>query len=304
MLHYHLTTHTGTSRGIVHGFLAGTALALAGTGVSPALAEPSQFDPLSHRAVYELSLIESERDSGVEDAGGLYIFEVDGSVCAGWTLSSDMVLSIQGQAGGTIRTQTSYRAFEDGAGEVFTFQTNTETVGEDPIAVTGAAERQTEGGLAIRRFAEEETTTSAIAETLFPNQLTDTIMAAALAGERLVFSTVFDGSHQSGLAQSLTAIIGNPQTPTVLSPLQADSEEIAEDGATERLDDFPVPTQAWPVRLSYFDPLDPDSAPSFIVSYTLDTNGVADQLVLDYGAFTLRGVLAGFEPLPSPSCPD
>lgn len=304
MLQYHLKTHAGTSRGIAGGFLASMAIILAGTSFSPTIASASQFNPLSHRAVYELTLIDSERDSGIDNAGGLFIFEVTGSACAGWTMGSDMILSIQGRAGITIRTQTSYRAFEDGAGEVFTFQTNTETNGEEPIAVTGAAERQTEGDLTIRRFADDETTTQAIAETLFPNQLTEAILGAALEGERLMFSTVFDGSHESGLAQPVTAIIGDPEMPTVLSVLQAESEEITEEGSAEHWSDFAAPTRAWPVTLSYFDPQDPDSGPNFIVSYTLDTNGVSDQLVLDYGTFKLRGVLAGFEPFAPSSCSD
>ena len=94
-------------------------------------------DLLPHRAVYELTLIDSARDSGIEDAAGLFIFEVDGSGCAGWTLESDMILSLQGRAGNTIRTQTSYRAFEDGQGNVFTFETSTETDNEVPVLSSG-----------------------------------------------------------------------------------------------------------------------------------------------------------------------
>lgn len=307
MLPYHLNTATRTSSGHdqrLSSFLLGAGfLALAVGSATPAQAMDTS-DLLSHRAVYELSLINSERDSGIEHASGLFIFEVTGASCAGWTMASDMILSIEGRTGNTIRTQTSYRAFEDGAGQVFTFQTNTETNEEEPISVTGAAERAPEGELTIRRFAQEETTTAALAETLFPNQLTEAVMQAALDGEQLIFTSVFDGSHDAGLAQAVTAIIGEVGEPTVLTPIRANASN--EDGTDEResWEDFPAPTRAWPVTLSYFDPVEPDSGPSFIVSYTLDTNGVSDQLTLDYGSFSLRGELADFEAFRSTPCPE
>lgn len=267
------------------------------------------FDLLSHRAVYELTLLESERDSGIEFASGLFIFDVTGASCAGWTMASDMILSIEGRGGNGIRTQTSYRAFEDADGQVFTFQTNTETNDEAPVAVTGAAERDQEGGLTIRRFADEQMTTDAVAGTLFPNQLTESVMRAALADETLLFTSVFDGSHESGLAQPVTAIIGEAQAPTVVGPVRANASNDREtpEPATEAREswaDFPAPTRAWPITLSYFEPEDQDAGPSFVVRYALDTNGVSDNLILDYGSFTLRGVLADFEAFRPSSCPE
>jgi hypothetical protein len=308
---YHLKTRERTSSGLgrrrADFLLFSSLLTLSAVYAAPTIAASDGLDLLAHRAVYELTLIDSERDSGIDFASGLFIFEVTGASCTGWTMASDMILSIEGRSGNTIRTQTSYRAFEDGAGQVFTFQTNTETNEEEPISVTGAAEREPAGNLTIRRFAEEETTTAAMAETLFPNQLTEAVMRAALAEERLVFTSVFDGSHETGLAQPVTAIIGEAAAPTVLGPVRANADgdrQIDEDHADrpESWDDFPAPTRAWPVTLSYFDPVEPDSGPSFVVSYALDTNGVSDQLILDYGSFSLRGVLADFEAFRPSAC--
>lgn len=307
MLPHHLKTATRTSSGYDQrrsSLLLGAGFLALAAGSATSVQATHASDLLSHRAVYELSLINSERDSGIEHASGLFIFEVTGASCAGWTMASDMLLSIEGRTGNTIRTQTSYRAFEDGAGQVFTFQTNIETNEEESISVTGAAERAPEGELTIRRFAQEETTTAALSETLFPNQLTEAVMQAALDGEQLIFTSVFDGSHDTGLAQAVTAIIGEVGEPTVLTPIRANASN--EDSMDEResWEDFPSPTRAWPVTLSYFDPVEPDSGPSFIVSYTLDTNGVSDQLVLDYGSFSLRGELADFEAFRSAPCPE
>lgn len=132
-------------------------------------------------------------------------------------------------------------------------------------------------------------------------------MRAALAEEHLVFTSVFDGSHETGLAQPVTAIIGEAGAPTVVGPVRANADgdrQIDEDQGDrpESWGDFPAPTRAWPVTLSYFDPVEPDSGPSFVVSYSLDTNGVSDQLILDYGSFSLRGVLADFEAFRPSAC--
>ncbi len=309
----HVLTHvkaaTPTSRGSHLPFFALALFSLSTGPNSPVLAQTTAGDLIAHRAVYDLNLVEAQSDSGIEFANGLFIFEVTGSACAGWNMASDMILSIQGRTGGTISTQTSYRAFEDGDGEVFTFQTNTETNDEEPEMVTGAAERQPEGDVTIRRFADAETTTAAIAETLFPNQLTDAVLQAAFNDETLVFTSVFDGSHDSGLAQPVTAIIGSPAMPTVVSPIgerahreDTDTDPLMESQNPAVWESFPTPTRAWPVTLSYFDPVESDAGPSFVVKYTLDTNGVSDDLILDYGSFTLSGALVDFIPYHSAGC--
>ena len=311
LMAYHLKSLMRTSsvsNGRRAAFFGAACLFAASALAPPTDAAAAQVDLLSHRAVYELSLRDTERDSGIDFASGLFIFEVTGASCTGWTMTSDMILSLEGRSGNTIRTQTSYRAFEDAEGQVFTFQTNTETNEEDPVAVAGAAERQTDGELTIRRFATEQTTTSADAHTLFPNQLTEAVLEAALQDEPLMFSSVFDGSNESGLAQPVTAVIGAPQAPTVLANLRAVAAEGRDQGEGESQheawDDFPTPARAWPVTLSYFDPLEQDTGPDFIVSYSLDTNGVSDQLVLDYGAFTLQGNLADFQAFRPEPCSD
>lgn len=260
----------------------------------PATAHASEGDLLSHRAVYELSLNRADRDSGVDDAAGAFVFQVRGSSCSGWNIVSDIVLSIQNEQGGTIRTETQYRAFEDAVGEIFTFQSETRTEGSDDEMVTGAAERRPDGSVSIRRFASAEERNTASRQTRFPNQLTVAMLDAAQSGERILFSEVFDGSHESGVAQPASVVIGSAVAPTVIAPVGASQSSLEGDVEEDHWADFPLPEAAWPVTLSYFDPREPDSPPNFRVSYTLDTNGVSDSLILDYGSFSLRGKLVDF----------
>lgn len=282
--------------------LSVAVLASAGSSFGFLFAEKAHAsDLLAHRAVYQLSLQSSERDSGIESAAGLYIFDVQGSACQGWYISSDMILSIGVASGATVRTQTRYQAFEDGEGNVFTYETRTEVNEDEPELVTGAAERLGTGGLSIRHIAAEENRTDAVPETLFPNQLTRALLSAAVNGDRVFFSTVFDGSHEHGLAQPASAVIGAPIAPSVLEP-RGEASSSEGDARPQRLESLPPPQQAWPITLSYFDPLSPDTGPDFEVEFKLDTNGIADALVLHYGAFTLTGELANLEAYVSEPC--
>lgn len=298
---YHLNTRAVTSS-----LLAGVFSVSAFGFAAPAVA-----DLLPHRAVYELSLSDAERESGVENASGLFVFQVTGSSCAGWTMNSSMALSIVNNAGNAFQTETDYQAFEAPAGDVFTYESNTHTSGEASSLVTGAAQRVGSGGLSMRRLSDEEATATAVAGTLFPNQLTEAVLEAAENQEPLFFSTVFDGSHSTGQAQAVSAIIGQRTTPSLVAPIRAqsrlnldeESAQLREDGL-ELWDDFDTPIAAWPVLLSYFDPLEPDSAPSFQVAYTLDSNGVSDDVMLHYSSFSLRGVLSDFTPFRPASCAD
>lgn len=264
---------------------------------------------LPHRAVYELSLIASDHDSGIQSASGLFVFQVTGSSCAGWSMNSSMVLSVTGRTGNALRTETDYRAFEASAGDIFTYESNTHTTGEAPKIVTGAAQRTDSGGLSMRRLSEEEQTASAAEGTLFPNQLTVSVLQAAEAGETLFFGSVFDGSHTEGQAQAVTAVIGEQVYPSLVAPIRTQSRlnlddqaaQLREDGL-ELWEDFDRPDAAWPVLLSYFDPLEPDSSPSFQVAYTLDTNGVSDDVQLHYSSFSLGGVLSDFTPFRPSVC--
>jgi hypothetical protein len=62
--------------------LFSSLLALSGVFAAPSIAASDGLDLLAHRAVYELTLIDSERDSGIDFASGLFIFEVTGASCS------------------------------------------------------------------------------------------------------------------------------------------------------------------------------------------------------------------------------
>lgn len=297
-MHSHLKMRLATSS-LLSGVFFLSALTASATLTVLPVGEASADDLLPHRAVYELMLEDADRDSGVTGAAGLFAFQITGSSCTGWNVASDIVLTILDRNGDPRRTESIYRTFEDANADVFTFETT--TTHDDGIGdrISGAIERAPRGDLTIRRLIPDEIVTQAERTTLFPGQLTRAILQAGEDDQRLFFGTVFDGSHDEGLAQPVTAIVGQAIQPSVVSAIggravAGDDALVDADTMPIEWSDFPAPREAWPVHLSYFNPSDPDSGPSFQVAYTLDSNGVSDDLILNYGAFRLRGVLSDF----------
>ena len=270
---------------------------------------------LPHRAVYDLSLASVDPNAGIAGAAGLFIFQTTGSACAGWHLESSLVLTLEGRGGGQQQTRSSYSAFEAPDGRLFTFETASETGGTSPERSLGEAMRQDDRSVVIEgRHIEAEPggdealrtlSTLAPQETVFPSALTVRVLEAARAGKPIIFGTVFDGTHDNGLAQPFTATIGSGTQPGVSEPIRARRQTEGDRGDAHRgWDDFPAPSDAWPVTLRYFDPDAPDSGPSFTVSYVLDTNGVSQEVMLIYDAFSLGGTLSDFEAFRPEPCAD
>ena len=63
--------------------------------------------------------------------------------------------------------------------------------------------------------------------------------------------------------------------------------------------------KAWPVSISYFATANEqagEGTPAYQVSFRMFENGVAGDLVLDYGDFALTGELAVYEAVDQPPC--
>jgi hypothetical protein len=60
---------------------------------------------------------------------------------------------------------------------------------------------------------------------------------------------------------------------------------------------------AWPVRMAFYKLNTETGEPDYEMNLTLLANGVARDMQLDYGDFSVSGVLTHIEPLPSAGCP-
>jgi hypothetical protein len=123
------------------------------------------------------------------------------------------------------------------------------------------------------------------ADTIFPTDHFQKVLARARAGEHFVSHRVFDGAGFDSLTQ-ITSVIGKPQAATPLARNPTDGG-----GA-----------RAWPVSMAYYDLQESDETPKFEAAFLLGENGVLREVVLDYGEFRLNATLEKLDLLDRPDC--
>lgn len=256
---------------------------------SPPAANPG-FEPghermLAHRAAYRLTLDGARDSGGVAEAQGLMLFDIL-DACDAWAARQRFTLIIQDRDGNSIETSSEYNTLEAKDGTRLRFSLNQITEGAITSRVAGTAELTAEGGLV--RYEEPANTEERLPPgTLLPMQHTLRALAAARGGQRIMIAPLFDGTSDEGAQDTTTLFAGgwtapqpHPQFP-LLSPLGSarmriaffDRDQAAQGGA---------------------------STPSYEVSLRYYENGVADELLMDFGDFRVRGELAELTPIPSP----
>jgi hypothetical protein len=169
-------------------------------------------------------------------------------------------------------------------GRTLRFSLTQVTQGAVSSRVAGQAELGPDGS-GIARYSEPEAKELPIPPgTLLPNTHTIAALNAARAGQRLLVAPIFDG----------TTADGAQQTTTVLSPWQGpasvpDMPSLSALGSSR-------------MRIAFFEP-DAEQAggastPSYEVSLRYFENGVADDMIMDFGDFTVRAKLVRLEEAP------
>jgi hypothetical protein len=236
----------------------------------------------SHKAIYELHLLEGAGTKAPAGASGRIAFDFS-SACDGYAQTLRQVVDMQPLEGERQITETRTTTYEDAHGADFRF--NVASEGGKDEEVEGHAER-TRGALSIALNRPKPFTLSADNEVLFPTQHIAQVIAAANQGEKIFLSRVYDASDDGRKIFDVTAIIG-PEEKT------PDADKGAQ-GANLRA------MRRWPVALAYFPPNQRDGVPDYVLSFNLYENGVSSGLKLDYGDFVLTGELTDIE-FPAPA---
>ena len=126
------------------------------------------------------------------------------------------------------------------------------------------------------------------AGTLFPSQHTAAMIRAGLAGKSILTARVFDGSGPDTAYEAVGAI-GKEE------PLDAGSSTGVGASLLKGI-------RSWPMRLAYFPVDASDGLPEYEIGFRMYANGVSTDLELDYGDFTVAGLLSQIEALPDPGC--
>jgi EipB-like len=257
-----------------------------GTGVRAA-SLPLQ----SHLAVYELSLQRSRDGSGITDLSGRLVMEW-AQDCEGYILNQRMLTEVSNTQGENVLNDFNVTTWESLDGHKFRFSSRNDVAGSSADEVVGRASMPTSGAAGEARFSKPEETTLALPTgTVFPTEQIALVLQAAMKGEKTLSILLFDGSRKDSLFDT-SNIIGAEQ-PTLT---------VADAGERKML----VGLRSWPVHTAYYprSPAEdlPPGVPEFEVSYRLFQNGVATEVVFDYGSFAMRARLSKLQALPKPAC--
>lgn len=263
---------------------AGLSLALAPAGAQTP--EPGVEAMLAHRGAYRLTLDSVRDNAAVVRAEGVMLYEVV-DACDAWATRQRFTLVVTDRDGNTIETSSDYATLEAKDGASLRFSLTQITEGAVTQRVSGDATVTPEGGRIryVDPTAHEE---DLPAGTLLPMRHTIRSLAVARAGQRLLATPLFDGTSADG-AQDTTTIISGGWT------------------APQPNANFPAlaPLGSARMRIAFFD-RNPNSGgagtgtPDYEVSLRYYENGVADELKMDFGDFTVDGRLGELQAIPSP----
>lgn len=257
---------------------------LAGGAGAPAIAAAAEAASLApHRAVYEIVLDNAKVGAGIADLSGRMVYELTGSVCQGYTQNMRFVTRMTSQEGQATVNDIRSTTIEEAAARSMKFSSSQYRDDQQTEVTVGDATRaSTDGTIKAEVSKPKKTSLALTAETLFPVQHSIALLEAAKAGKSIFAADLYDGSDKGEKVFATTAVIGNRQAPGRNSRLPP-----AQNG--EILDRLP----SWAVSLSYFDKAadKSDSAPAYELAFLFFENGVSRRLFIDYGDFSIRGLL-------------
>ena len=239
-----------------------------------------------HRAVYALELSQSRGGSNVTQVEGRLEYEWE-DVCDGWTVRQRTLLTLVHRNGQALQSNWAINSWESKDGLKYRFFVRRFHAGGAVESVRGQAELDGpgQGGRAIF-YDPEERVVELPEGTVFPTNYSLEMMALAEQDELPAWRVMFDGFGDDDLLGVNAARV------SALAAEEATSLESA------LISELP----SWRLRLAFF-PLDrrtpePDREQGFRVF----SNGVIDELVIDYGDFSIDAVLEGLTSLPEASC--
>jgi len=261
----------------------GTQWAAAGPGVVLA----------PHRAVYDLSLASSSSSSSVVGVRGRMVHEFTGGPCQGYNVSMRWVAQMADEDGDVNLDDVRFISWEKGDGDAYSF-TSTRYQNDQLIEEVKASAKRGEAGGEVSLLKPDQESLSLPAGTIFPTAHLSRVIEAARAGARFAQERVYDVSEDGKKIYATLAIV---------TPLRHDSRDEGIEGVDHAaaLDGM----DGWRVRVSYFDGgADGEETPAFEQTFDLFANGVASDLLLDYGDIVVKGTLTKLDFLAPPGCKD
>ena len=233
-----------------------------------------------HHAVYKLSLDRSNGD--VVAGGGSMDYEVT-DACDGWATRQRLEMNITNTSGQDVDMVTDYATWESKDGLSMRFRMTQSSDSAVTEQVDGTARLDGPGQAGTIHYTQPEDKTLPLpAGTLFPTAHTEALLNAAEAGKKFITLPIFDGTGDKG-AQDSSVVISSWGAPGA-SP----------DPALAAL-------PSGRVRIAFFDRTGTSQKPDYEVAMRYWSNGVADDLLMDFSDFAMLGKMSSFKANP-PHC--
>lgn len=265
--------------------------AVSATMILAVLAAPAAqaVELAAHRAFYRLSLETLSNESSMASVEGAISYELK-DACDAWIVEQNYALRFQLANGGDIDNVDRFTSWESKDGLEYRFNIVRSTNGRETERVGGHAELESAGGPGMATFEQPSKDRIALSKgTVFPTEHTVILLEKAASGARFDRHLLFDGSKVEAATPVTTIILGRQEGDTgdiLKSPLG--------------------PQEVWPMQLAFFaaeGAAKPgEELPDFEMSMNVQPNGIVTSLVLDFGEFSVKGVLDKIEELPSSGC--
>ena len=232
----------------------------------------------AHRALYQLTRA-SSRGEQVIAAHGTMGYEV-ADVCDGWATRQRLRMTLTSSEGQDRDMDSDYVTWEAKDGLSFRFHMVQKTDESITSQTDGAARLTRTGGVGEARYKlPKEVNKDLPPGTLFPMTHTIALLNAAREGKKFIGLPLFDGTDENGIEDSSIAILDWKPPSESSYPLL-------------------TPLASTRVRLAFFDRSKDTITPAYEVAMRYWENGIADDMLMDFGDFVMRAKLTELTPLP------
>lgn len=249
-----------------------------------------------HRAVYDLSLLESHGARALAGVSGRIAYEFSGDACTGYSLEFRQLAILERPEGKPEQIDIRSATHEDADGASFRFRQDTSRADGAGERVQGVARRTGKGddaGVSINLVKPARRNFSVPGAIAFPSGHLQRIIKAAQAQETTLDIKLYDAAEDGARVFDTFVVIGKraPASP------ERSMEEVARKAGLDKVD-------RWPVSVSYYTPGSGERTPIYAISFDLYENGVSGSLRMNYGDFAIRGALRTLEQRGTGACAD
>ena len=263
---------------------ASLAAAVAWGGIA---SYASAVDLVPHRAIYTMTLGNTVGSSGGPTSiRGAMSYEFE-SRCNAWTVDSTVFLKMKFDGPREIESVRKIITWEGKDGLGFRFRVSETHGGENVEEIKGVAALDGMDQAGVVEYVKPRRFKINLPKgTLFPTGHVKAVISTSVSGGNFVGRHLFDGASLDE-PYMVSAFIAN--TAEQISRANPAKEEL-EDLAT------------WNARLAYFRGNSPSQTPEFEIGVRYRENGIVEELIQDYGTYTIVAQLGQLEIMPLEKC--